>query len=140
LIVIDELSQQGASIRASAERAREVRKEADRLAWKAWNARMLGYKGPAQPVTSTGRRSERRLLLSRGPGYDTHQTVALDVVRRPKTTPIHEMERYIDARIARRFGAIPISAVILWRCDQRRSLPLIRHRHGGRASVNAKSG
>jgi hypothetical protein len=30
----------GASIRASAERAREVRKEADRLACEAWNARM----------------------------------------------------------------------------------------------------
>jgi hypothetical protein len=28
-------------------------------------------------------------------GCDTHQTVALDVVRRPKTTPIHELERYM---------------------------------------------
>jgi hypothetical protein len=27
-------------------------------------------------------------------GCDTHQTVALDIVRRPKTTPIHELERY----------------------------------------------
>jgi hypothetical protein len=98
LIVIDELSQQGASIRASAERAREVRKEADRLAWKAWNARMPGYKGPAQPVTSAGRRSERRLLLSRGPGCDTHQTVALNIVRRPKATPIHELERYMRCK------------------------------------------
>ena len=26
-------------------------------------------------------------------GCDTHQTVALDVVRRPKTTTIHELER-----------------------------------------------
>ena len=26
-------------------------------------------------------------------GCDTHQTVALDIVRRPKTTPIHELER-----------------------------------------------
>jgi hypothetical protein len=29
---------------------------------------------------------------------DTHQTVALDVVRRPKTTPIHELERYMRCR------------------------------------------
>jgi hypothetical protein len=39
----------GSSIRASAERAKESRKEADRLACEAWNQRMLSYKGPAQP-------------------------------------------------------------------------------------------
>jgi len=38
----------GSSIRASAERACDARKEADRLACDAWNQRMLGYKGPAQ--------------------------------------------------------------------------------------------
>jgi hypothetical protein len=37
----------GTTIRMSAERAREVRKEADLLACEAWNYRMLGYKGPA---------------------------------------------------------------------------------------------
>ena len=35
----------GASIRASAKRAVEARKQADRLACEAWNQRMLGYKG-----------------------------------------------------------------------------------------------
>jgi hypothetical protein len=39
----------GASIRASGKRAKEARKEADRLACVAWNQRMLGYRGPAQP-------------------------------------------------------------------------------------------
>lgn len=39
----------GASIRAAAERAAEARKEADRLAVEAWNKRMLGFQGPAQP-------------------------------------------------------------------------------------------
>jgi peptide methionine sulfoxide reductase MsrA len=29
------------------------------------------------------------------PACNTHQTVALDIVRRPKTTPIHELERYM---------------------------------------------
>jgi hypothetical protein len=38
----------GASIRASAERAKEARKVADRLACEAWNQRMLGFQGPAQ--------------------------------------------------------------------------------------------
>ncbi len=31
-------------------------------------------------------------------GCDTHQTVALDVVRRAKTTPIHELERYMRCK------------------------------------------
>ena len=31
-------------------------------------------------------------------GCDTHQTVALDIVRRRKTTPIHELERYMRCR------------------------------------------
>jgi Tfp pilus assembly major pilin PilA len=31
-------------------------------------------------------------------GCNTHQTVALDIVRRPKTTPVHELERYMRCR------------------------------------------
>ena len=44
----------GASIRAAAERAKEARKEADRLACEAWNKRMLGFQGPAQPSPALG--------------------------------------------------------------------------------------
>jgi hypothetical protein len=44
----------GSSIRVSAERAKEARKEADRLACVAWNQRMLGFKGPAQPSPALG--------------------------------------------------------------------------------------
>ena len=32
----------------------EARKEADRLACVAWNQRMLGFKGPAQPSPTLG--------------------------------------------------------------------------------------
>ena len=39
----------GASVRAAAEQAAEARKTADRLACEAWNKRMLGFQGPAQP-------------------------------------------------------------------------------------------
>jgi hypothetical protein len=42
----------GSSIPASAERAAEARKQADAV--EAWNARMLGYKGPAQPSPTLG--------------------------------------------------------------------------------------
>ena len=44
----------GASIRAAAERAAEARKDADRLAVEAWNKRMLGFQGPAQPSPALG--------------------------------------------------------------------------------------
>ena len=83
----------GSSVRVAAERAKEARKQADGLAVDAWNKRMLGFKGPAQPSPTLGD------ALNAGYGYlevrclgcDTHQTVALDIVRRPKTTPIHEL-------------------------------------------------
>jgi len=97
------------SIRASAERAKEARKVADRLAVKAWNDRMLGYQGPAQPSPKIGD------ALNAGYGYlevrclgcDTHQTVALDIVRRPKATPIHELERYMRCKDCSKLRGYP---------------------------------
>jgi hypothetical protein len=90
----------GSWVRAAAERATHARKEADRLACDAWNKRMLGFQGPAQPSPALGD------ALNAGYGYlevkclgcNTHQTVALDIVRRPKTTPIHELERYMRCK------------------------------------------
>ena len=57
---------------------------------------MLGFQGPAQPSPTLGD------AINTGFGYlevkclgcNTHQTVALDIVRRPKATPVHELERY----------------------------------------------
>jgi hypothetical protein len=90
----------GASVRAAAERAAEARKEADRLAVEAWNKRMLGFQGPAQPSPALGDaiNAGYGYLEVRCLGCDTHQTVALDIVRRPKTTPVHELERYMRCR------------------------------------------
>ena len=97
----------GASIRAAAERATEARREADRLACEAWNKRMLGFQGPAQPSPSLGD------AINAGFGYlevkclgcNTHQTVALDIVRRPKTAPIHE--RYVRCKDCSRLQGRP---------------------------------
>src|ERR1700756_5214554 len=51
----------GASIRASAQRAKEARKEADRLACEAWNMRLPGFTGPADKEERRGVvRSQRR--------------------------------------------------------------------------------
>ena len=99
----------GGSIRASAERAAAARKEADRLACEAWNKRMLGCGGPAQPSPMLGD------ALSSGYGYlevcclgcDTHQTIALDIVPRPKATPIHELERYMRCKDCSRLQGYP---------------------------------
>jgi hypothetical protein len=90
----------GSSIRASAERAAEARREADRLACEAWNKRMLGFRGPAQPSPTLGEalNAGYSSLEVRCLGCDTHQTVALGIVRRPKSTPIHELERYMRCR------------------------------------------
>ena len=99
----------GGSIQAAVERATEARKEADRLAVEAWNKRMLGFQGPAQPSPALGE------AINAGFGYlevkclgcNTHQTVALNIVRRPKTTPIHELERYMRCKDCSRLQGRP---------------------------------
>jgi len=90
----------GASVRAAAEQAAEARKKADRLAVEAWNARMRGFQGPAQPSPTLGDalNAGYSYLEVRCLGCDTNQTVALDIVRRPKCTPIHELERYMRCK------------------------------------------
>ena len=61
---------------------------------------MLGFKGPAQPSPTLGDalNAGYRYLEVRCLGCDTHQTAALDIVRRPKATPIHELERYMRCK------------------------------------------
>jgi hypothetical protein len=90
----------GASIRAAEERAAHARREADALACDAWNKRMLGYKGPAQPSPTMGEALNAGYLYLEVHchGCDTNQTVALGIIRRPKTTPIHELERYMRCK------------------------------------------
>jgi hypothetical protein len=70
---------------------------------------MLGFQGPAQPSPTLGD------AINAGFGYlevkclgcDTHQNVALDIVRRPKTTPIHELERYMRCKDCSRLQGRP---------------------------------
>lgn len=89
-----------ASIRALTERAAQARKHADVLACQAWNARMLGFQGPAQPSPALGDalNAGYRYLEVKCLGCETHQTVDLTIVRRPKATPIHELERYMRCK------------------------------------------
>jgi hypothetical protein len=82
------------------ERGKEARKDADRLAVEAWTKRMLGFRGPAQPSPTLGDALNAGYLYLevRCLGCDTHQTVTLDVIRKAKTTPIHELERYMRCK------------------------------------------
>ena len=106
----------GASIRAAAERAAEARKEADCLACDAWNKRMLGFQGPAQsPTLRDAPNAGYCYLEVRCLGCDTHQTVALDIVRRPKSTPIHELERYMRCKDCSQVRRYPYKGQLLWR-------------------------
>ena len=113
----------GASVRAAAERATEARKEADRLAVEAWNKRMLGFQGPAQPSPALGDaiNAGYRYLEVKCLGCNTHQTVALDIVRRPKATPVHELERYMRCKDCSQVVAMPTSGAIWSRCAPPRS-------------------
>src|SRR3954451_14781364 len=59
-----------------------------------------GLQRAAQPSPALGDALNAgfRYLEVRCLGCDTHQTVALDIVRRAKTTPIHELERYMRCK------------------------------------------
>ena len=90
----------GAQVRHAAQVAKDARQVADRLACEAWNSRMLGLQGPAQPSPALGDALNAGYfyLEVKCLGCETHQTVPLDIVRRPKSTPIHELERYMRCK------------------------------------------
>ena len=64
------------------------------------SARSFSARAAAQPSPTLGDALNAGYLYIEVKclGCDTHQTVTLDVVRRPKTTPIHELERYMRCR------------------------------------------
>jgi hypothetical protein len=99
----------GSSVRASAALAKEARKKADHLACVAWNQRMLGFNGPAQPspTLADALNAGYRYLEVRCLGCNTNQTVALDIVRRSKSTPVHELERYMRCKDCSRVRGYP---------------------------------
>jgi len=67
-------------------------------------------------------------------GYDTHQTVALDIVRRPKTTPIHELERYMRCKYCSEVRGYPYKRSHLASCAS------AHEDFGRRSTVNVVAG
>jgi hypothetical protein len=126
----------GSSVRAAAERATEARKEADRLAVEAWNKRMLGFRGPAQPSPALGDalNAGYRYLEVKCLGCNTHQTVALDLCDDRRQRRSMSWSATCAARIVPRSEAIPTSGAIWWRCARPRSRRAIRPRRGGRGN------
>ena len=77
----------GGAVRHSAERAAVARKEADQLACIAWNQRMLGFKGPAQPSPSLGDALNAGYLYLEVRCPRLRPNSLLIIVRRPKRRP-----------------------------------------------------
>lgn len=59
---------------------------------------MLDFRGPASPAIGDALNAGYGYLEVCCLGCKTHQTVALDIIRRPKTTPVHELERYMRCK------------------------------------------
>lgn len=99
----------GSSIAAAAEKAKHARREADVLACQAWTLRMLGYGGPAQPSPTIADALNARLcfLEVKCLGCETHSTVDLTIVRRPKETPVHELERCMRCKDCSKMRGYP---------------------------------
>jgi hypothetical protein len=118
----------------SAERAKEARKVADRLACQAWNYRMLGYKGPAQPSPALGDALNAGYLYLevRCLGCNTHQTVALDVVRRPKAHRYTNLSGTCGVKTVRRSGVMRSRGATWWPCGPEGFPRVTRRQRGGR--------
>jgi hypothetical protein len=76
----------GETIRHAEQRARETRHVADVAACEAWNYRMEGYGGPAQPPRQIGDALNAgfRYLEIKCAGCTMHSTVDLTTLRRPR--------------------------------------------------------
>ena len=101
---------------------REARKVADLAACEAWNIRMKGYGGPAQPSPLLGDalNAGYRYLEVRCNGCGTHNTVDLTIIRRPRETPIWQLEQRMRCKPCAEQRGYP-SAAIWYGCDAARS-------------------
>ena len=96
---------------------------------------MLGFQGPAQPSPARGDalNAGYRYLEVKCLGCNTHQTVALDIVRRPKTTPVHELERYMRCKDCSEVSRLSVQA-------QPSGRAAVDQDHGERSAVDMVAG
>ena len=98
--------------RHAEQRARETRFVADVAACDAWNYRMEGYGGPAQPSPPIGDALNAgfRYLEVKCAGCDTHSTVDLTTLRLRERHPSGSLSSGCAAGPAQRSAAIRSSA------------------------------
>ena len=99
---------------------------------------MLGFKGPAQPSPTLGDALNAgfRYLEVRCLGCNTHQTIALDIIRRQKTTPVHELERYLRCKDCSLVQGLSLQSGRSRRVTSEQNLcHQARRQHGGRDFV-----
>ena len=110
-------------------------------AFKAEEIRLILRASTAYKRPRTARERARRWVMwlcaylcleVRCLGCDTHQTVALDVVRRPKTTPIHELKRYMRCKDCSQVRGYAFKRSHLVAGGNGRFRPAIRRLLGGR--------
>jgi hypothetical protein len=85
---------------AARQRAIAAAREADRAEALAWSIRMEGFGGPAQPSPTIGQ------CLNGGLGWlevkcrrcETHASIPLDAIRRPRDTPLWKLESSFRCR------------------------------------------
>ena len=101
---------------------------------------MLGFQGPAQPSPALGDalNAGYHYLEVKCLGCNTHQTVALNIVRRPKATPVHELERYMRCRDCSRLQGRPYKRSHLVALRPSKISATIRHQRGGPVSDNGR--
>ena len=87
--------------------------------------------GTGAAISRAGRCPQRRVRLSRSEMSwlcNTHQTVALDIVRRSKATPVHELERYMRCKDCSQVRGYPFKRSHLVALRPSKFLPMIRRR------------
>ena len=114
----------------------EARKTADRLACEAWNKRMLGFQGPAQPSPALGD------AINAGYHYLEVKCLGCNTIKPWRSTSCADRSprqsmNWSDtcgAGIVHGFQGGPTSAAI-WSRSATKISATIRRQHGGRESV-----
>jgi hypothetical protein len=97
----------------SAKHAREIAtkagREADRAEAEAWSVRMEGYGGPAQPSPTIAQclNGGMRWLEVECNRCKARASLPLDLIRRPRDTPIWQLEASLKCRSCRKGRSAP---------------------------------
>src|SRR3954452_13732270 len=97
----------------SAKHARDIAttagREADRAEAEAWSVRMEGYGGPAQPSPTIAQclNGGMRWLEVECTGSRARASLPLDLTRRPRDTPIWQLEASLKCRSCRKGRSAP---------------------------------